>query len=210
MHYKYVEYISKNNQHRFKDSKAKNKVVNVYAQPGSERCLVKLLDLYLSLLPVGSSFFYLRPCKQFPTDSSQPAYTRQRVGVNQLKKIMSTVSCAAGVSGYTNHCLRATAMTRMFNQGVPEKIIADKSGHKSLDGLRAYEHPSTVLEKAAGDIIANPSKHFKEEVKQIKEEVKPEMQQDSSPVKDSVLALPGFSGSMANCTINFNISYGKT
>ena len=99
------------------------------------------------------------------------------------------VSSASGASGYTNHCLRATAMTHMYNQGVPEKIIADRSGHRGLHGLRAYEHPSTELEKAAGDIIADPTKQYKEEVKQ-------ELQQDSSPVEDPVHALPGFSGNM--------------
>ena len=86
VYYEYTEYISKNNQHSFKDAKGKNKVVKAYAQPASEQCLVKLLDRYLSLLPVGSDYFYLRPCKDFPTDASRPAYSRQRVGINQLLK----------------------------------------------------------------------------------------------------------------------------
>ena len=74
---------------------------------------------------------------------------------------MPTISKISGVATrYTNQSLRATAMTRMFNQGVPEKVIADKSGHKSLDGLRAYEHPSPALKKAAGEVIADPSKNF--------------------------------------------------
>ena len=136
VYYEYTEFISKNNQHRFKDSKAKNKVVKAYAHPGSERCLVKVLDSYLPLLPVGSTYLYLRPCKCFPSDASEPSYSRQRVGINQLKSIVSNVSSTAGVTGYTNHSLRATAMTRMYNNGVPEKVISEKSGHRSLDGLR--------------------------------------------------------------------------
>ena len=59
------------------------------------------------------------------------------------------ITSKAGLSGFTNHCLRATAMTRMYNSGVPEKVIADKSGHRSIDGLRAYEHPSMELYRAA-------------------------------------------------------------
>jgi len=39
-------------------------------------------------------------------------------------------------NSYTNHSLRATAITRMFNGSIPEKVIAEKSGHKSL---RAYK-----------------------------------------------------------------------
>ena len=29
---------------------------------------------------------------------------------------------------YTNHSLRATAITRMFNCGIPEKVIVETSG----------------------------------------------------------------------------------
>jgi len=47
VHYKYVEFISKNNRHRFKDTNASNKEVKVYAMPGSSRYMVKLLDKYL-------------------------------------------------------------------------------------------------------------------------------------------------------------------
>ena len=50
---------------------------------------------------------------------------------------------------YTNHSLRATAMTRMFNLGVPEKIISEKSGHRSLEALRSYEHISNDVDRAA-------------------------------------------------------------
>ena len=54
---------------------------------------------------------------------------------------------------YTNHSLRATAVTRMYNTGVPEKLIAEKSGHKSLKALRVYERTSKIQEKSAGQCI---------------------------------------------------------
>ena len=78
VYYQYTEYISKNNLHRFKDSKAKNKVVRAYGIPDSERCLVRLLDMYLPLLPPGFDYLYMRPCKTFPIDPSQPAFTTCR------------------------------------------------------------------------------------------------------------------------------------
>ena len=40
---------------------------------------------------------------------------------------------------YTNHSLRATSTTRLFACNIPEKIIQEKSGHRSLAGLRAYQ-----------------------------------------------------------------------
>ena len=53
-------------------------------------------------------------------------------------------------------------MTHMYNQGVPGKVIANKSGHRSLDGLRAYEHPCSDIDKAAGLIIADPTRCFED------------------------------------------------
>lgn len=59
VYYEYQEFISKNNQHRFKDINATNKSVKVYARPGCERCVVHLLDFYVSKLPPDPPSFYL-------------------------------------------------------------------------------------------------------------------------------------------------------
>ena len=129
MYYEYTKYISKNKLHWLKNSRAKIKVVKVYARVDSDLCLVRLLDMYmyLHLLPPDSTYLYMRPCRLFPTDSSKPAYCRQRIDISQLKKFVYAISSQVGNSGYTNHCLRATAMTHMYTQGVPEKVIANKS-----------------------------------------------------------------------------------
>ena len=66
--YEYTEFISKNNQHRFKDINSVNKSVKVYAQPGSVRCVVRLLDFYISKLPQNPPGFYLRPQDKTPPD----------------------------------------------------------------------------------------------------------------------------------------------
>ena len=56
-YYEYSEYISKNNQHRFKDVHAKNKVVKAYAITSSSRCIVKILDTYFARLPSQPKLF---------------------------------------------------------------------------------------------------------------------------------------------------------
>ena len=49
----------------------------------------------------------------------------------------------AGISGRkTNHSLRAYAATELFQAGIPEKVIQDRSGHCTLEGLRKYERIS--------------------------------------------------------------------
>jgi integrase len=35
----------------------------------------------------------------------------------------------------TNHSLRATGATRLFEANVPEKLIQERTGHRSIDAL---------------------------------------------------------------------------
>ncbi len=53
---------------------------------------------------------------------------------------------------FTNHSLRVSAVTRMFNEGIEEQVVKEKTGHRS-DAVRAYkrtaEHLLVNAEKAA-------------------------------------------------------------
>jgi len=109
VYYEYTEFISKNNQHRFKDQ-VENKQTKSFAMPGSERCLVKLLDLYLSKLVPNSEHFYMRPLPHITIDG-QPWYRRQRVGINAIKRFVSKLCHDSGIdSAHTSHSLRATSI----------------------------------------------------------------------------------------------------
>ena len=137
--YEYVEFIAKNNQHRLKDIHGKNKRVKAYATPGSKKCVVKILDFYLSKLPSESKAFYLRPLEKVPSDD-RSWYVNVPVGVNTLQSIIPKMCEKAGTSvRYTNHSLRATSASRLFASNIPEKVIQETTGHRSLAGLRAYE-----------------------------------------------------------------------
>ena len=213
VYYQYTEFISKNNQHRFKDVNASNKSCRVYAQPGSERCVVRLIDLYIAKLPENPPAFYLRPLDKVPSSDDKPWYCKSRVGVNKLKTIITEISVEAGLQvHYTNHSLRATAVTRMYNTGVPENLIAEKSGHRSLKALRAYKRTSEDQEKLAGQSI-QVGKEFRAVVVD-KENCAPECVHDgfdtgktappngSGPGKSGVGPLQQFSG-LSHCTFNF-------
>ena len=212
VYYKYVEYISKNNQHKFKDINSKNKEVKVYALVGNPRCLVKLLDQYLERLPSGAPFLYMRPLEQVPKESDKSWFTRQRVGFNMLKGFVGKIFSGTGIEcEYTNHSLRATAITRMFNAKVPEKIIAEKSGHRSMAALRSYEHTSYEQEQAAGRAIVSGEKLSDNDqvastdVKSL--EKKTPMDSDVQEAENALKSvLPTFSGKMENCTIKFHFN----
>ena len=84
--------------------------------PGNPRCIVKMLDKYLSLLPADAPYFYMRVYEEFRDKQAGPVFTRQRVGVNTLKSVLPLLSKESGIGvRYTNHSLHATAITRMFN-----------------------------------------------------------------------------------------------
>ena len=151
-----TEYISKNNMHRFKDINSSNKSVKAFAKPGNERCIVRLLDFYLLKLPPEPPAFYLRPLPNVPLSPEKPWFAKSPIGVNTLKTILPDICVEAEIGlRYTNHSLWATAITRMYESGVPEKLICDKSGHKSLKGVRAYKKVSLEQEKAVGESITS-------------------------------------------------------
>ena len=93
-------------------------------------------------MPQEPKAFYLCPLDKIPV---KPWFINMPVGINTLNNVVSKVCKSLDVTlpNYTNHSLRATAASRMFEKGVPEKIIAERTGHRSLSGLRAYE--KTIL-----------------------------------------------------------------
>ena len=122
-----------------------------YAIPGSSRCIVKLSDKYLENLPLDAQYVYMRPLDKTPNSPIKRWYTKQRVGYNTLKGFIPKLFAASGLEElHTNHSLRATSITTMFKADGSEKIIAEKSGHKSLKALRMYERTSSMQEQATG------------------------------------------------------------
>ena len=224
VYYEYIEYISKNNQHRFKDINSHSKTVKAFASPGGNHCIVRVFDAYIQKLPDFPDDFYLRPLLQTP--HSGPWYARAKVGVNTLKKILPELSKEAAVGvHYTNHSLRATAITRMYEGGVPENLISEKSGHKSIKALRSYESTSIQQEKVAGSMISGeacsvvpallpatipprmlPNSEFQGPSMPTSEAQWPEFHGSSTSMPTSEAQrpnnMPTFSG-LNNCTFNF-------
>ena len=59
----------------------------------------------------------------------------------------------AGIPRKTNHSLRATGATTLFQSKVPEKIIQKTTGHRSLEALRKYKHTSTEQHQAVSKVM---------------------------------------------------------
>ena len=78
--------------------------------------------------------FYLKPKKKWsPGDDIW--FERNPIGHNMLNTRFTKMCGEAGLVGnFTNHSWRATAITRMFDAGLPEKSIMQRSGHRSIEG----------------------------------------------------------------------------
>ena len=69
-----------------------------------------------------------------------------------MKRYMATMCAAAGIPKKTNHSLRATGASAMFNAGVPEKLIRDVTGHTS-NALHLYERPNLQQKKEVSKVL---------------------------------------------------------
>ncbi len=158
---RYLQYVEdeqkKTNQGGLQGKRAERKVVKIWGNPDPTRDIVRLFLKYTSLLPVDSrsEALYKYPLSNKKL-TGKTWYADKPVGVNSLKKIVGTLAKEAGLVGhFTNHSLRATAATQMYNGGVNEQVIKEITGHKS-DSVRAYKHTSDGLLKKASSTIVRP------------------------------------------------------
>ena len=157
----YTENVSKNRIGTFKQLHVPNKIVPLYRCPeAGEHCPTHILDMYFSKLPkeaLADDIFFFRPLENVLTDSMSPWYSgAQPIGKNTLEHKLSRMCALAGIEGrVTNHSLRATSATQMYEMGVPEKIIQERTGHRSLEALRVYERTNTHQQETASNILSD-------------------------------------------------------
>ncbi len=193
-YYEYFEFASKNNQHRFRDIHCKNKCVKAYANCESDKCVVKILDFFRTKMPNEPRAFYLRPLEKTPTDPDKTWFVNTPVGVNTLNTVVSKIfeKCDSEQTfTYSNHSLRATAASRLFERNVPEKIIAERTGHRSLAGLRAYERTTKIQDQAASSSVVSLKASPEFDGKNV------------ANIASSKSGIPALSGTFHGCTFNF-------
>ncbi|XP_070572936.1 uncharacterized protein [Ptychodera flava] len=106
-----------------------------------ERCIVRLYERYNQLCPSDrpDGAYYLYPLSK-PTTICW--YTNRPLGHNALNGTVARMCKQAGIDGYrSNHSLRATAATRLFDANVDEQLICEKTGHRS-NAVRSYKRTS--------------------------------------------------------------------
>ena len=135
----YTENGSKNPSGAMHQVHLQNKVVKHHANNSlGNQCFVYLMELYISKLDersVEKDLFYCKPAKTVMP--GKPRYYDMPVGHNLLKTKQKDKFFLAGLNheNISNHSLWATAITRMYDGGIREKMIMERSGHFSIAGV---------------------------------------------------------------------------
>ena len=60
----------------------------------------------------------------------------------------------ADIQGYfTNHSLRTTAATRLYHAGIDEQLVMERTGHRSVEGIRNYKRTSKQQCETISDVL---------------------------------------------------------
>ena len=113
----------------------KPKIVYHHAnQKNYKRCFVKILKIYIKTLT----------CLYFP----------RPIGHDTLSKTLPRLCKSAGIQGFkTNHSLKATAATRLYRSGIDEQLVMERTGHRSLEGVRNYKRTSDQHGQVLSDML---------------------------------------------------------
>ena len=120
-----------------------------------DHCLVHIYKKYLakrpSYDPKCSKDLYLHPL-------AKPAnphvwYSCQPLGVGTLSKVIAKLCDVAGMhSKYSNHSLRSTTATHIYDQNIYKQQITEITGHKSV-AVRKYKRTSMEMQQQMSDVL---------------------------------------------------------
>ena len=113
------------------------------------------LKMYLQKINPRCEALFKYP-KRAATQEDQVWYDNKPLGVNKLAGMMKDLSKLASLFKiYTNHSVRATAITLWSDAQVPSRHIMAISGHRSEASLRNYNaRPSSKQLRACSDILS--------------------------------------------------------
>ena len=149
----YSEDVSKTRQGGLAHKNVGRKIVRAYANiVNPDRCIVKLYEDYMTRRPIHNCLedFYLRPLAH---PRGRVWYVSQPIGRNTLSKVVGNLAADAGLKGnYSNHSLRATAASRLYNANVDEQLISEVTGHRS-NAVREYKGTSNDQLKCVSNVL---------------------------------------------------------
>ena len=134
----YREDRSKTNQGGLLHLRVKPKVVRAYENLHEpSRCIVNLYKKYCSVCPRSDKDAFYK--QELKVPNGDVWFSKQAKGVHSLRSMVSDMCKEAGITGHrTNQSLRATAASRLYQNGVDEQLIQEVTGHRS-SAVRSYK-----------------------------------------------------------------------
>ena len=170
-----------------------------------EWCFVKK---YRELCPLDAPphEFYLQPSRHL---TSSCWYSNRSQGHTTLGKNVSRICKCARIEGYkTNHSLHATSTTRLYQSGVDEQRVMERTGHRSLEGVRSYKRTSDSQRQALSDNLNRQvTQHHTTFTTSTTPPASSHLVQSAHSQLLQGLSLP--SATFQNCTVNFNVGTVK-
>ena len=155
------------------------------------------MDFYQSKLPpfaFENSILYLRPKRTTPQAPNASWYDNVPVGTNTLQSMVKDMCVEAGIHGITNHSLCASGATTLYQKNVPERVIQNITGHRSLEALHTYENISLEQHRNVSKLLMTNN-------------TSPSVEADVSS-RDNSGFLGGINGcSIGTMTVNFSGSF---
>lgn len=119
----------------------------IFSTPGSTKCPVQTIKVYLSHLNPEVDALFQRPkdlSVRFNPRKDNVWFERKVLGHNMLENMLKNMTQRAGIQPYfTNHSLRATTVTVLSSVNVETRQIKAITGHKSDASIESYcERPT--------------------------------------------------------------------
>ena len=116
--------------------------------------MVCLFEKYMSHRPDHDAQclkdFYLHPLS---VPNGNVCYSCQPKGRHSIEKTVKLMCEKAGITGcHTNHSLRASTATHLYEQGIDEQLICEKTGHRSV-AVRGYKCTSSNQLKELSNVL---------------------------------------------------------
>ena len=150
----YEDTCTKTNNGGLKHMRKERKVVWIFPNKSDvTRCMVRLVDKYLGLCPpkTTKTNFYLRSLEKC---NPGQWYANQVLGQHKIQEVVKNLLKNAKLDGFfTNHSLRRSGTTRLFQAGVSRKLIKEFTGHSS-DAVDKYSITSEEQRESISKIIA--------------------------------------------------------
>ena len=132
------------------------KVVWIFPSKNIVHCPVRLIKKYISLCPanyVKKPNFYLQNLKM---PHPKQWYCREVVGQNRIKEVVKNLLSSANIDGYfTNHSLRRTGGSRLFQAGIVSDAV-------DCYQIMSEEQRETISSVIAGQNVVKVTENTKE------------------------------------------------